>query len=207
MGRPEPSWDVVVIGAGGSQAQAMLAAAARGTDVSRWLAIDRAWRAETRSTTQRLGIATSELDVLASAAELYELLAATRTVANLAGPYYRTGTAVLDAAIQAGTDYVDICDDADVTLPMLERGPAAEAAGVRALIGMGSSPGTSNVLIRAALDHLGSAEDVDISWTVDINDMTDAAARHFWHCFNLVDGDGTVHPAPSWAHLDRKAVT
>jgi saccharopine dehydrogenase (NAD+, L-lysine-forming) len=207
MNTPQRRWDVVVIGAGGSQAQAMLAAAARGADVTRWLAIDRAWRPEIRRVTENLGIATSELDVLDSADQLHEVLAATQLVANLAGPYYRTGTVVLDAAIHTVTDYLDICDDADVTLPMLQRGPVAESAGVRALIGMGSSPGTSNVLIRAALDHLGTAEDVDISWTVDINDMTDAAARHFWHCFNLVDPDGTVHGAPSWTQLERKTVT
>jgi saccharopine dehydrogenase (NAD+, L-lysine-forming) len=200
-------WDVVVIGAGGSQAQAMLAACARGTDVSRWLAVDRAWRAETRTATEALGIATTEQDALTSAEQLRELLGSARLVANLAGPYYRTGTAVLDAAIDTGTDYLDICDDADVTLPMLQRADAATAAGIRALIGMGSSPGTSNVLIRAALDYLGAAEDVEISWTVDINDMTDAAVRHFWHCFNLIDADGTEYPAPSWEQLERRTVT
>jgi saccharopine dehydrogenase-like NADP-dependent oxidoreductase len=109
-------WDVVVIGAGGSQAQAMLAACARGTDVSRWLAVDRAWRAETRTATEALGIATTEQDALTSAEQLRELLGSARLVANLAGPYYRTGTAVPDAAIDTGTDYLDICDDADVTL-------------------------------------------------------------------------------------------
>jgi Saccharopine dehydrogenase NADP binding domain len=199
--------DVVVIGAGGSQAQAMLAACARGTDVSRWLAVDRAWRAETRTATEALGIATTEQDALTSAEQQRELLGSARLVANLAGPYYRTGTAVLDAAIDTGTDYLDICDDADVTLPMLQRADAATAAGFRALIGMGSSPGTSNVLIRAALDYLGAAEDVEISWTVDINDMTDAAVRHFWHCFNLIDADGTEYPAPSWEQLERRTVT
>jgi hypothetical protein len=90
---------------------------------------------------------------------------------------------------------------------MLQRADAATAAGIRALIGMGSSPGTSNVLIRAAHDYLGAAEDVEISWTVDINDMTDAAVRHFWHCFNLIDADGTEHPAPSWEQLERRTVT
>ena len=72
-----------------------------------------------------------------------------------------------------------------------------------ALIGMGSSPGTTNVLIRAAVDRLGPVESVDIYWTVDIGDMTPASARHFWHCFNLVDPDGTSHPVPAWDELDR----
>jgi saccharopine dehydrogenase-like NADP-dependent oxidoreductase len=201
-----PQYDVVVIGAGGAQAQAMLAGAARGTDVSRWLAVDRAWRPETQKITEGLGISTVAMDPLADPAALRELLAQTRVVANLAGPYYRTGMAILDAAIEARTNYLDICDDADVTLPMLERADRARAAGITAVIGMGSSPGTTNILIRAAVDYLGPVEDVEISWTVDVADLTDAAIRHFWHCFNLVEPDGTTHAVPAWDDLDQREV-
>lgn len=189
-------FDVVVIGAGGRQAQAMLAAAARGTDVTRWLAIDRAWRPETLAATQALGMQTSEQDPLADAGTLDALMRSTVIVANLAGPYYRTGFTVLDAAIAAGTDYLDICDDADITVPILSRDEAAKAAGVTAIIGLGSTPGVSNILIRLAVDHLNGADDVEIAWVVDAKDMTEAATKHFWHCFNLVDFDGTVHPVP-----------
>ncbi len=189
-------FDVVVIGAGGRQAQAMLSAAARGTDVTRWLALDRAWRPETLAATQALGMQTSEQDPLAHAGTLDALMRSTAIVANLAGPYYRTGFTVLDAAIAAGTDYLDICDDADITVPILSRDEAAKAAGVTAIIGLGSTPGVSNILIRLAVDHLNGADDVEIAWVVDAKDMTGAATKHFWHCFNLVDFDGTVHPVP-----------
>ncbi|MGW1267102.1 saccharopine dehydrogenase family protein [Streptomyces sp. NPDC002491] len=204
----ERRWKVVVIGAGGAQAQAMLAGAARGTDVSDWLAVDLRWRAEARAATQALGISTIEEDALADPAKLRELTAGAEIVANFAGPYYRTGTLVLDAAIDTRTHYLDICDDADATLPMLDptRTAAAEDAGVTALIGMGSSPGTTNILIRAAVDHLGPVENVDISWTVDVDDVANAALRHFWHCFNLVDPDGTTHPVSTWENLEERRV-
>lgn len=200
------TYDVIVIGAGGAQAQAMLAASARGGDVSRWLAVDRAWRPGVEETTIGLGIKTLTVDPLAGGETLRDLLSSARTVANLAGPYYRTGTVVLDAAIAAGTHYLDICDDADATLPMLERADKAEAAGITAVVGMGSSPGTTNVLIRAAVDYLGPVDDVEISWTVDVADLTDAAIRHFWHCFNLVEPDGTTHAVPAWDDMDRREV-
>jgi hypothetical protein len=204
----ERRWKAVVIGAGGAQAQAMLAGAARGTDVSGWLAVDRLWRPEAKAATQALGISTLEQDPLADPGKLRELTADAEIVANFAGPYYRTGTLVLDAAIDTRTHYLDICDDADATLPMLDpaRAKAAEEAGVTAVIGMGSSPGTTNVLIRAAVDHLGPVEHVDISWTVDIDDITNAALRHFWHCFNLVDPDGTAHAVQTWEDLERRTV-
>ena len=199
-------FDVVVIGAGGRQAQAMLAAAARGTDVTRWLAIDRAWRPETLAATQALGMQTSEQDPLADAGTLDALMRSTAIVANLAGPYYRTGFTVLDAAIAAGTDYLDICDDADITVPILSRDEAAKAAGVTAIIGLGSTPGVSNILIRLAVDHLNGADDVEIAWVVDAKDMTEAATKHFWHCFNLVDFDGTVHPVPLPGEMHSRVV-
>lgn len=199
-------FDVVVIGAGGRQAQAMLAAAARGSDVSRWLAVDRAWRPDNRAAAEALGMAVVEQDPLADPASLDALMRSTRIVANLAGPYYKTGFAVLDAAIAAGTDYLDICDDADITVPILSRDAAAKEAGITAIIGLGSTPGVSNILIRLAVDHLGAAEDVEIAWVVDAKDMTEAATKHFWHCFNLVDFDGTVHPVALPSELETREV-
>lgn len=200
-------YDVIVIGAGGAQAQAMLAAAARGADVSRWMALDRAWRPEQEVLTRSLGIETVTMDPLANPDDLRTLLKRTRVVANLAGPYYRTGATVLDAAIETNTDYLDIADDADVTLVMLERRAAAADAGITAVVGMGSSPGTTNILIRAAVDHLGPVDDVEIYWTVDVDDASDAAMRHFWHCFNLVERDGTAHDVPTWDDLELREIT
>jgi len=199
-------FDVVVIGAGGRQAQAMLAAAARGTDVTRWLAVDRAWRPETRTVTEALGMQISEQDPLADPDTLGALMRSTRIVANMAGPYYKTGFTVLDAAIAAETHYLDLCDDADITVPILSRDAAAREAGVTAIIGLGSTPGMSNILIRLAVDHLGGADDVEIAWVVDANDMTEAATKHFWHCFNLVDFDGTVHGVPLPSELESREI-
>lgn len=199
-------WKAVVIGAGGAQAQAMLRALARAGVTEGCLALDRSWRPDARAATEELGFATTETDPLVDMASLQDLLSSTDLVVNMAGPYYRTGTAILDRAIEAKTNYLDISDDADVAIPMLERSAAAEAAGISALIGIGSSPGTTNILIRAAVDRLGPVEDVDIYWTVDVADITEAAIRHFWHCFNLVDPDGTVHEVAGWDELEFRDV-
>ena len=199
-------WKTIVIGAGGSQAQAMLRGIERASATDGWLAVDRAWRPEARTAAESMGFTLQECDPLSRPETLKDLLASTDLVVNMAGPYYKTGFAVLDAAIETGTNYLDICDDADVTLPMLERDERAKAAGISALIGMGSSPGTTNILIRSAVDHLGSADDVEIFWTVDVADLTEAAIRHFWHCFNLVDADGTIHPVTGWDDLNPRRI-
>lgn len=75
-------------------------------------------------------------------------------VVNCVGPFYRFGAPVLEAVIDAGVDYVDVCDDLDATERQLELGPRAESAGVRAVVGMGNSPGLANVLARFAADDL-----------------------------------------------------
>ena len=67
-------------------------------------------------------------------------------VLNCVGPFYKTVKNVIETVIQAGINYVDVCDDVDVTLEILELDKNAKEAGVTALIGMGSSPGVTNIL-------------------------------------------------------------
>lgn len=192
---------VVVIGAGGAQAQAMLEAAERAGAIDGWVAVDRTWREREKLACEKRGMSTVELDLLEEPERLRELAAGAALVANFAGPYYRTGTAVLDACIEARCDYLDICDDADATLAMLERHDEAAAAGIRALIGMGSSPGVTNVLVRAAVDALGGADEVSLSWIVDVADVNAAALQHFWHIFAPVGADGARQSVPAWEDL------
>jgi saccharopine dehydrogenase-like NADP-dependent oxidoreductase len=184
----------------------MFEAAARGQHIGKWLAIDRAWRPERRERIERLGVQTADLDVLDDRQSLDQLTGSAAIVANFAGPYYRTGSAVLDSCIATGTDYLDICDDADATLTLLERDDAAREAGVRALIGMGSSPGVVNVFVRLAVDAMGSADIVEISWTSDVSEVGSAVAQHVWHIFSLVDEHGVRRPVPSWEELSSRTV-
>lgn len=198
--------EVVVVGAGSAQAQAMLGAAAKAEAITGWTAVDRPWEEREKRACERLGMRTVDLDLLEEPNRLRELALDASLVANFAGPYTRTGTAVLDACIDTGCDYLDVCDDADATLAMLERDEAAREAGIRALVGMGSSPGITNVLIRAARDWLGEADEVSLSWVVDVSDVNDPAGRYFWHVFAPVGPDGLRGPVPAWEDLDLRTV-
>lgn len=82
---------------------------------------------------------------------------------NCVGPFYAFGPPILEGVTEAGIDYVDICDDLDATEELLGMNDKAEAAGISALIGMGSSPGIANLLVKFCADYL--LEDVD---SVDI---------------------------------------
>lgn len=201
-----PAREVVVIGGAGAQAQAMFAAAGRAGAIGDWVAVDRRWPGREKHACEEYGMRTVELDLLESPAQLRELIAGAALTVNLAGPYYRTGTAVLEACVDAGCDYLDICDDADATLAMLAMDEAVRAAGVRALVGMGSSPGVTNVLVRAARDWLGDADEVALAWVVDAADVNDAALQHFWHSFAPIDPDGRRQPVPAWDELRLRTV-
>lgn len=75
-------------------------------------------------------------------------------VANTVGPFYRFGAKVLSAAIDTRTHYFDINDDWEPTLEMLEYDDAAKRADITAVIGMGGSPGMSNMLALVAVQAL-----------------------------------------------------
>ncbi|MER7847074.1 saccharopine dehydrogenase NADP-binding domain-containing protein [Kitasatospora sp. NPDC096077] len=101
-------------------------------------------------------------------AELHAALGEMDAVLNTVGPYYRFGLDVLRAAIRTGTDYLDICDDWEPTVAMLELDDEARAAGVRAVIGMGASPGVSNLLAVRAAALLDTLADLHTAWPVDV---------------------------------------
>ena len=96
-------------------------------------------------------------------ASIKRVIAGSDVVLNCIGPFYRYGPLILRAAIEAGINFVDVCDDLDATLNELALDDAARQAGVSALMGMGNSPGLGNVLVKFCADHLlTQVESVDI---------------------------------------------
>jgi saccharopine dehydrogenase-like NADP-dependent oxidoreductase len=120
-------------------------------------------------------------------------------VLSTAGPFYRHGRRVLEAAIAAGIDYLDICDDWEPTLDMLELDERARAAGVTAVIGMGASPGISNLLAVAAMDACDRVDRVYTGWRapagmprVSPDDPEPTAAANVVHWVHNVSAPITV---------------
>jgi saccharopine dehydrogenase-like NADP-dependent oxidoreductase len=85
---------------------------------------------------------------------LREAVSGADVILNCVGPFYKYGPVILGAAIAAGINYVDICDDMDATEIMLDMDGKAKDAGISALIGMGSSPGMANVLVKFTAETL-----------------------------------------------------
>ncbi len=84
-------------------------------------------------------------------------------VLNCVGPYYKYGPIILKAVIESKINYVDICDDFDATEILLTMDDDAKKAEISALIGMGSSPGIANILVRLCADLLfDQVDSIDI---------------------------------------------
>lgn len=107
-------------------------------------------------------------------------------VLNFVGPFYRFGTKVLQAAIEARKHYIDIDDDSDSTLEKLELDEEAKAAGITAIVGLGSGPGSDNILARHYAEKLDEVDEINIYWVV--NNWASAGGlpprrytAHFYH--------------------------
>jgi saccharopine dehydrogenase-like NADP-dependent oxidoreductase len=85
---------------------------------------------------------------------------------NSVGPFFRCGVPALEAAITAKRPYFDICDDPEPTLEMLQRDDQAKAAGIIAIVGMGASPGITNLLARMAYESLETVDDLITAWNI-----------------------------------------
>ncbi len=114
---------------------------------------------------------------------LVEAIKGNDVVVNTAGPFYKTAVAVARAAVEAGVNYIDICDDYEA-VPILfssDIDEAAKKAGVTVLTGMGSDPGTNNVLVRWYADKLDQVEEIKLFWVVSIAELHGAAWDHSLH--------------------------
>lgn len=104
-------------------------------------------------------------------------------VINCAGPFYKTAVAVARAAVEAKVNYIDICDDYEAAeiLFASDIDKAAKDAGITVLTGMGSDPGTNNVLVKWYANKLDRVDEIYLYWVVSIAELSGAAWDHSLH--------------------------
>ncbi len=103
------------------------------------------------------------------------------------GPFYRFALPCLRAALEARVAYVDICDDWEPLEAMRGLDPAARAAGVTAITGLGWTPGLTNLLALKAARALERVEEVRIAWAGGAADSEGLAVVA--HLLNAVRGE------------------
>tara|TARA_B100000768_G_scaffold46022_1_gene44805 strand:- start:10761 stop:11921 length:1161 start_codon:yes stop_codon:yes gene_type:complete len=96
--------------------------------------------------------------------KLAEVLKEHDVVLNTTGPFFMFGVPILKAAIENNCHYLDICDDWEPTEEMLQLDSQAKDAEITAIIGLGASPGITNLMGLVAMEELDSVDTVITGW-------------------------------------------
>jgi saccharopine dehydrogenase-like NADP-dependent oxidoreductase len=112
-------------------------------------------------------------------------------VLNMSGPFYAGSGSLAQAALRAGTTYIDIGDDLEATETVLAMDADAKRAGVALVSGAGWSPGVSNWCAARLLDEFPDSDGVQVVWATHERDPGGLAPlRHMLHM--------AVTPCPVW---------
>ncbi len=158
---------IVILGGAGEMGRVAVETAAGLGFVSEIVVADRNLDGAMALAARFPGRATGLAVDLRDRADLMGVMANADVVLNTAGPFFELGAPTLEAAIEAGVHYLDICDDWEPTLDMLALGDRARAKGVAAIIGMGASPGVTNLLAMKAARTLDQVDELLTGWSID----------------------------------------
>lgn len=98
--------------------------------------------------------------------KLRKAIADSTLVIHCAGPFLYRDTSILETCIQQRVNYLDISDDRTFVSKALSLQPAAQAAGVTAIVSTGVFPGISNSMVRQGVEQFDSAESIKLSYLV-----------------------------------------
>jgi saccharopine dehydrogenase-like NADP-dependent oxidoreductase len=106
-----------------------------------------------------------ELDITNNEALINEM-SKVDIVVNTTGPFFRFGLPILKAAIDTNTHYFDICDDWEPTEKMLLLNNDDRSSEITGIIGIGASPGLTNILAYLAILELDEVSKVYTGWNI-----------------------------------------
>jgi saccharopine dehydrogenase (NAD+, L-lysine-forming) len=106
-----------------------------------------------------------KVDIL-NKSQLKDALKGYDLVINTIGPFYRYAIPVMRAAIETKVNYIDICDDIEPTIESLKLEKEANDAGIFLIVGMGASPGLTNLLAKDLAQSLDQVDEIITAWVV-----------------------------------------
>ena len=119
---------------------------------------------------------------------LHQLFTGADIVFNAVGPFHRFALPIVQAALEAQANYVDINDDFDIAEALVTDSrwdAAARRAGVAVITGAGMAPGLTNVLAKWAVGELDVAQGVDVAMAVPfVVNMGRTINDHMFHCMS-----------------------
>ncbi len=113
-------------------------------------------------------------------ASMVEAMAGARVIVNTIGPFYEFAFLVAQAALSAGVNYVDVCDDPDATVALLSLDTPVRRKGLTFLINMGWTPGCLNLLAKQGAEQMDRVEAIRVAWVQDIGEEIGIAPLMHW---------------------------
>ena len=113
------------------------------------------------SHTKGIGVDINDTEKLLSILSNYDV------VLNTVGPFFKFGYKILQTSLDANCHYMDICDDWEPTERMLELNSKAKEKNLLAILGLGASPGITNLLGKIAIDNLDRAHTIYTGWNLE----------------------------------------
>ncbi len=123
---------------------------------------------------------------------LVEAIRGHDVAASALGPFYIFEAKLVRAAIEAGVDYCSICDDWDPAEQVIDNySEEAKKKGVTVIIGLGTSPGLSNVSVCHLTRQMDKVRKVDVAVYLPLDMGGGPAALQ--HGLHIMSGN-----VPAW---------
>ena len=133
--------------------------------------------------------------------KLVKLISDHDLVINTVGPFYKFEVPIMKAVIEAKKNYLDICDDWKPTLDALEFDDKAKEAGITAVIGIGASPGISNIMAVQACSKLDEIDELITAWGVGSEPKAGRKPKYFIRPAKLAKKLGKTERKPNAATM------
>lgn len=95
-----------------------------------------------------------------------EVIKGADLVFNAVGPFYKYGFGIIKEVVKNKVNYIDVCDEYDVTVSLVEDAELdkqARDAGIFAMYGMGLTPGASNLAAKWASNLLDQTDTIEVA--------------------------------------------
>ena len=144
-----------------------------------------------------LRVEAAEIDVMDHQA-LVKLMRQAHVVLNTTGPFFRYGLAVVRAAIEARTPYADVNDEDGPIHDLFATDDihrAAQEAGIPLVVGLGTSPGLTNIFTRYAAQQMDTVATVQIALATGLWTRGPAVMAHHFH---INSAPATIYRDGQW---------
>lgn len=183
-GGKERAMKVIALGGAGDMGSRAVRDLAAQEDVSELMIADRDEHAAGALAAELGGNCKSMKVDADSPGDLVRAITGYDVAASAIGPFYKYEYKVAKGAVEAGADYVSICDDYDAAESVFGLDAAARERGVTVLTGLGWTPGLSNVLARKGADRLDEVDEITVYWGGSASDSEGyAVILHTIHIF------------------------